>query len=159
MTSQNCWSLRSNDGWSIVSFEPQLIHEDGDIEFAVRLEGRFWYRKEEISVQSDVIDDFRIELPSVLIPISACKELMIQFENWMLDNSAFSCTLVSNSGQKLDLRIGEMVNFITTVDHPALSICYEAPRCRLEVFFVIDQSCIEQGRSQLKRILSEFEND
>jgi hypothetical protein len=154
-----CWCIPSNSGWSNASFEALLCHATGDIEFAVELSGKFWYRAHSNKTPSELVDDFHIKLPSVLIPKSACQELLRQLDSWLQERRAVAVTLASAPDQKMDLEIAERDDLITTVDQPAVTVCYDAPSCRLEVFFVVDETCVEHGKNQLQRILTTFANN
>jgi hypothetical protein len=156
--SINVWSVPSNDGWNSVTFDAQVLHHDtNQLEHSIELKGQFWYRP-ELSVEPPkfdrLVDDFMIVLPSVLIPQSACQGLLNEFDRWLNSHEPFTATLTSTPGQVVMIQIGKRNDLITTHDHPALTFFYEARGCRLEVCFVIDQSCIRKARDELSVVLN-----
>lgn len=155
----NGWCIPANSGWSKASFEDAVCHATGEIEFVVRLTGKFWYRAGTGQAASELVDDFEIVLPSVLIPKLACEQLLDHLNTWLRKRSAFVMSLASAPDQKLQVQISQRDDLITSVDRPALTVLYDAPSCRLEIFFVVDQTCVEQARSQLQRVMTEFTND
>jgi len=151
----NRWSVPSTSGWNNVSFEALHCHDNGDVEFAVKLSGKSWCREEA----SELADNFCIEIGSVCILTSACRELLGKLDSWVHDHQPFACVLAATPDQGLDFEISRREDLITSTDKPALTICYARTGCRLEMFFVVDQSCLEQCKTELARVVAAFENE
>lgn len=155
MSLPNAWCIPSSSGRSEIAFEALACHRDtARIEYFVRLAGKFWYRGGDTDdTDRELLNDFRIELPSVFVPASACDALVCQLRKWANDHEPFTCALASAPDQKLVIEIASREDLLTTADRPAVTIFYEAPSIRVEVFFLVDQSCIDQGTNQLERVL------
>jgi len=161
MSSINEWCVPSNRGWGNVAFDAQILHQNtGMLEHSVNLTGKFWYRaglNADPPKHGHLMDDFRITLLQVLIPRSACEQLLSDFEVWLTTRTFFRCSLVSEPDQFVMLEVGERSGLTSTREHPVLTFCYEGAGCCLEVFFVVDQSCISKARDSLTRVLQSFD--
>lgn len=155
MRSSNTWCIPSNSGRNEVSFEVLAWHDSRTrIEYSVRIVGKFWYRGGVADTARELLDDFRIELPSVFVPAVACEAFLHSLSKWPNDYQPIRCALASEPDQKLAIEIGQRVDLLTTCDRPAVTVFYEAPSLRVEIFFVADQSCLAHGRTQLEAVLS-----
>ena len=155
MFSRNSWDIPSNGGSKNLSFEALAYHESKDvIENSLRLMGKFWHRAGPIS--SVLYDDFRIDLPCVLIAKSAYQELLRKFDAWLAAPQPVNCTLVADPDQELVLEIANREGWSSSVHHPALTVYYAGAGCIIEVFFTVDQSCVAQARNGLCRVMETF---
>ena len=160
MKQVNEWSLPSNDGWSNITFETRALHrKDCLLECCVYLTGRHECAVGQSAVpcNSDrVLDDYIIRLPTVSVSVSACDQLILDFDRWVGSSTPFNRCLTLTSEQVVTLEVGNRTDLITTTDHPAVTFCYDGGKCRLEAFFVVDQSCIRLAREELAATLAVF---
>lgn len=152
MTSVTRWSIRSNNGWREISFDAQSFDRGARIvDFAIGLTG------ESLDQEGGRRSDFHIQLPHLRVPQTACIELVKKLTNWSQLRGPFSCVLAAGPEQECEIFIGQRENLIVSQDKPALTMRYHTSGCSLEVFFVVDQSCIAEAIMQLDRTLAQFE--
>jgi hypothetical protein len=151
------WCIPSNNGWRQVKFEALVYHRSENlIEYKIELAGQCWRPSTsyaESTSNDDLVDEFRFALQSVLISMAVCKSLLDSFDGWLNAPAPFTCKLCSTFDQSLILSLGDRDDLITKTDHPACTIEYESAGGRVEVFFVVDQSCIRIARQGLARII------
>ena len=138
--------------WMIFSSR-WAFHRDTDLlDCCVRLTGRTW--SHEASCDLDRLPKtYLIQLPSVRIARSVCHQLVDDLDGWLECRTPFERYLASSFEQTVTLGVGTREDLITTVEHPAVTFCYDDGRCRLEVFFVVDQSCLRIARDGLSAAL------
>ncbi len=156
------WAIRSNDGWNEVRFAAQLLHDHTEvIEYFLELTGKSWYRppvKPDPPDNDTLVDDFRIALPTVLIPFRACEQLLDDFDRWLQCRTPFVRDLGGSPHDLISFDIAHKTpSFITSLDHPQFTFSYSVRRCRLEVFFVTDPSCIQMAREELAATLQSLQ--
>ena len=163
MPATNQWCLPSNSGWNNIKFEALVLHEPINlIEYSIDLTGQFWYRPRLYANPpgfEKLVDDFLINLPSVLVPKSASDDLLIDFNNWLDSQTPFTRAMSSTPDQVLILQVGVRDGSITTPQQPALSFSYDAGGCRVEVFFGVDQSCMRIARDGLAQVLKALQGE
>jgi hypothetical protein len=157
---RNEWCISSNDGWNEIIFEAQVLHRKTDVvEYSVYMTGKRSYPSALEVTPSDharVVDDYIIKLPAIAVSMSVCNQLMTEFDAWLDNNTPFERHLTTTSERIVTLELGTRNDLITTANHPAVTFRYDDGRCRLEVFFVVDQSCIRIAREGLATALGPF---
>lgn len=152
------WSIPSNSGRDTISFEVQSDDRSQDmLECAVKIYGRFWHRPAASTQPPEfgkMTDDHNFTLSSVLMRVSYCDQLLADCDNWLRTQTPFIRELSFNSDQTILFQVEKRGDLITTADHPAFTFYYGSGICRLEVFFVVDQSCIRSARDELAATLS-----
>jgi hypothetical protein len=160
MIQTNEWSIPSNNGWNDITFEAGTLHRKSDVlECCIQLTGRNECAAKLDAVPPEVdrvVQNYIIKLPTVLVLMPACDQLMIDFDRWLESYTPFERYLTSTSEQVVTLAVGRRDDLITTADHPAVTFCYDDGRCRLEVLFVVDQSCIRIARDGLAATMRPF---
>ena len=153
--------MASNSGWANITFSAIVLHEAADlIEFNVNLTGEFWYRSGLYDKPANIgglAKDFEVALLSVLIPRSACRELLNDFDNWLSTRTPFVRTLSPGADQALAIEIGEKDGVICTREQPVFTVWYEASSFRFEDSFTVDQSCVRMARNGLDLVLRSFQ--
>jgi hypothetical protein len=156
MSGTTQWRMPSNDGRAIVVFDALFFHPPiAQIEFRIALLGKHWYRPALFADPPEydrMVDDFGITLPSVLVPKSACDELLGDFNAWLDTHQPFALTLCPGPDQKMTVAVGAREGHLSTLDHPIFSCDYTAG-CQLAVAFAVDQSCVRIARDGLSRVL------
>ena len=80
------------------------------IEYCVDLTGRSWYRPEGQANPpkfENIVDDYTITLHSVLVPQSACDQLLSDLDRWLETQAPFVRDLRSVSYDLISLQVGE----------------------------------------------------
>ena len=163
MSSYGEWCIPSNSGRRLVHFSLVVFHEETDVlEFDLTLSGQGLRgiradadqsANEHGNNQIETVDRFKVLLPSLLIPRTACEELLGGFTAWLDLHSPFDRTLRSTEGASIVIQVDRREELITTDDHPVLTLYYEMSGCRCETFFVVDESCIRIARDGLASVL------
>ena len=155
-TGRATWGIDSNRGWS--HFECARVADvprTGHISCRVQLWGEFWDRNVPTAA-ADLVPDFRIDLPQVLMAEESLRALHDHFDHWLTSYEHFDCELVPDDagGQSLVVSVGKREDMIYTRDKPAITFTYSAGfSMRGEWSFVIDQSCVWLCRDALKEFL------
>ena len=119
---------------------------------SARVEGNFWDRESIQLCEKDswgLIQDHFIELPQLFFDMHSLEELVTLFESWSNINDTVNLQLSGCEDQNIRLVIGRRDDLITGEHKPAFTFICEMSRINVEIYYVIDSSCISLAREQL----------
>lgn len=151
------WQMTSNRGWEHVTFEAlRLIDATRQVQYQVHVEGQSWCRIGTCASPTEYTkaDDFSIRLACVLVSVPGCVELLRLLDVWLACQEGFICTLTSPPHQTAVIQIDDQKDDLPVVrDKSYFTFFYMDGPCRVELCFLVDQSCIRIARDGLKEIL------
>jgi hypothetical protein len=123
------------------------------------IEGLSWQRDRALEV-ANLVRDFTVQLPQVVIDLEALKELRERLIEWQVNPSDFICSL--NVGtvrdQTLTVSIGRNPDLIYDVGKPACTLVYHCGASMSGKWaFVVDQSCIRLCADSITEFLRNAE--
>jgi hypothetical protein len=141
--------LSSADGWNSISFEPKkllTINDQRVILIGLEIEGKFWSREQIINLDSDLQtelrDDYIVNLPQLLVLEEGIKEFCRLQEKWLNDPRTFRLDLSASKDPTLGVCVGPRDDFISAHNRPVFSLIYSSSRMKAEWCFIVDASCI-----------------
>jgi len=147
------WSLSSASGRNHINCTFLAYSERADTLLChIQVSGKFWRRGVK-QRPTDLINDFEITLPQVLIDIGALKTLREKLVEWQINPSGFKLELGVQSGndQRLSFSIGRQKDLIYSVDKPAATISYlSGASMEAKWAWIVDQSCIRLCAESIK---------
>lgn len=140
------WSINSSSGRIFLKCRLEKTSEIKDILVtSLNMRGDFWQRGKE-KFNKEIVNDFSINLPQILIRLSSIKELSKMLENWMNNRTEFSQRISPEDygDQYLEIYIGKNEGLIYSKEKPACVISYKfGSQIEGKLFFNVDQSCIK----------------
>lgn len=156
MSRTSEWRIPSSNGFAEIIFDAQGFYSPSClVEFKVSMTGKHWSRPGLLADPPEferVVDDYDLVLSSVLVSKAACEDLCNDFGAWLMSHAPFARTLCSRPDQEFAIQVGTREGYEATLDHPILACTYSGG-CGIEVFFVIDESCVRIARDGLIRVL------
>lgn len=119
---------------------------DRDLVCRFTLVGEYWDRRQEAT--REVVEDFRVVLPQVIMAREGLEDLRQAFAGWLKEDRAFSCTLqpADGGGQVLEVSLGDDPRFVRSTHKAVLTFNYCSGLVMQSSFsFVVDQSCVSMA--------------
>lgn len=147
--SDRRWSLPSNRGMELLECEV-VGNADRDMVCRFTIVGEYWSRGQKGT--RDVVEDFRVVLPQVIVAREALGALAQAFADWMKEERSFSCVLQSadRAGQAIEVSLGEDPRFVRSTHKAVFNFSYCSGLVMASRFsFVVDQSCVRTAMEGL----------
>lgn len=149
--------IRSSSGRNVFSITSNMKNgASDDLCGAVRIEG-VAYRNFANSDASELVDDFLVVLPQILLSKECLKKFENNLNSWLLNSIEFSCQLTSfeNSRRnRLLVSLGASDRLISSLDKPAFTIQYQGGAFLSGSWsFLVDQSCIRIAIDGLRMLI------
>lgn len=157
----HAFSISSKDGWNRVTVTASkvVLGPAGRRQLAggVAIRSLFWSRPDAIesgTFEAPPVEDLAASIPQVVLDVSALERLRSLLQQWLIDHSEFEVELAKNDAQQLSIAAGDRAELICSLESPALTLRYRAERVQaLEVYFLVDQSCISAALEELEALL------
>jgi len=155
------WSIPSSSGRELVKCTPLRwwTTPDGAALALARLSmtGQFWERDrfERKETEYDLVDDYRIVLPQVVVSRGALEALHREVEAWLAAPKEISVDLSGTRHQSIEVTLRADPRFISRVDRPVCDVRYSAGAgVAVERRAIVDETCVRLLRDDLARLLS-----
>lgn len=156
MTRLREWSMPSNRGLATIRFQAiSFDSKSGQVKFNIFLASNSSTHSETgpAPSENDFENEYRIVLPSIMISAQSCGALLNDFNDWLHSFSPFIRPIIATPSRTLEIQVGDRENYITSLEKPVFTFFYSAGSCRLEVFYVIDESCVRIASQELATVL------
>ncbi|WP_439450809.1 hypothetical protein [Stenotrophomonas sp. ATs4] len=133
---------------------------DRDMVCRFTIVGEYWNRAQEGA--REVVEDFRVVLPQVIVARDALGELRQAFAVWLEEERSFSCTLqpIDGGGQVLEFSLGDDPRFVRSTHKAVFTFSYCSGLVMTSSFsFMVDQSCVRMAMEGLTDCLRDQINE
>ena len=160
LDSKNTWCIPSNDGWNNICFvvnEKITINGRAILRCKVIIKGNYWDRKSlQLSQKNDwiLIQDHLLELPQLFIDMNSLDKLLMDYQSWRNIDDVINLQLSGLEEQSVRIIIGHREGVITSTYKPALTFICEMARINVEIYFIVDATCISIASQQLQKCIS-----
>jgi hypothetical protein len=157
------WGLAASDGFGEVTCLQKRWWTDpfGDAAILAELSltGQFLERDrfERRQPAPDWIEDFRLDLPQVILSRPGLESLLAELRLWFDEPRDISVDLSAVHQVSLQVTLGQDPRLICKIDRPVCSVRYSTgTSVTFECLLVVDQSCLRLLRDDLARALRDF---
>ncbi len=151
------WSMPSNSGYDSIQFETtDYLAEQKAFVFDIGfLRDQVSYNQQiPLSSFSENTHASSVILRSIQISEEACGILLQYLEQWLNTQEEFTQSIELLWKNSLVFQVACRDGFLTKKDHPMFTFYYSSGSFRLELFYVIDHSCVQIAKEQLEALLS-----
>jgi len=151
------WSIVSSSGRECFFCKFKLNRTDYSyISAHLEIKRKFWQRGVHLK-NAQMVEDFNIILPQVIIDNNHLKLLCEKLKFWQISYQGFDVKISSEKekGQSLIFSIGKDDGLIYSASKPACIISYSSGSAmRARWAFIVDQSCIRNCSEELSEVLN-----
>lgn len=152
--------LPSSDGWSSLSLHIEnRFNGEGDKDtcrMRIVVQSKAWPIDEELGAESELRQDYRIELSQVLVAVSSLGHLERELGAYCEVPKMVEVELAGSFGQSLVLGLGDTTGYICGPGETVLSVSYQGTRMPIgEWRFVTDRTCLDSFLERLRVFLAE----
>ncbi|RYZ43107.1 MAG: hypothetical protein EOO71_05090 [Myxococcaceae bacterium] len=109
--------------------------------------------RRDVSKFDEVVDDFDIRLPQVVVPRERFNALLRALRQWQVDQEEFSVNLDWRD-VTLTFEVAHRTDTSASLWKPAFTLYYSCPSNRIEVTFLVDASCLLEWSEGLEQAVS-----